>query len=74
MAARDRIQVAKKENRMKAFIVTAVLPNEWDRDMLLKCLNEGIQRFARNNRLSETGATIWSVTIKEEFDLKRQDV
>lgn len=57
---------------MKAFIVTAVVTNEWTRDMILTAINQGIQKYLRDVH-PEVSQLLWDVTCKEEFDLKRQD-
>lgn len=59
---------------MKAFVITAILPNEWDKQSVLSAINAGIQRYSRENPMSDTATSIWAVTIAEEFKLQRQDI
>ena len=59
---------------MKAFILTAILTNEFDRKTILEAVNSGIQRYIRVKGIKDASATIWSVQVAEEFNLERQDI
>lgn len=59
---------------MKAFIVTVIAPNEWDKEDILTAINRGMRERAKERGKDIHTSICTSVTISEEFDLKRQDL
>jgi hypothetical protein len=61
---------------VKAFIATIVVPNEWSKQALLEAVNSGIQNHIRAHYMqdSKKSPLNWSVSVKDELDLKRQDI
>jgi hypothetical protein len=68
---------------MKAFLTTIIVPNDWTKHDILCACNIGIRKYAEECEVKEEragkasllrSAILHSVTIAEEFDLKRQDV
>lgn len=60
---------------MKAFIITLVVPNEWDKEDAVTAMNLGVRKHvAESPRLDQTSSIIWSAMVADSFDLKRQDI
>lgn len=58
---------------MKAFIVTVIAPNDWQKQDVLISMNVGMRKHAELQKKDLSGIS-HSVTIAEEFNLERQDI
>lgn len=54
---------------MKAFIVTVIAPDDWDKTDILCSVNMGMRKHADTEKKDLSGIQ-HSVTVKEEFDLR----